>query len=299
MSRVALIVNPFASGVTEEQVRAVETVLRSAGRVETAFTARPGHATELARAAAAEGVDALVAYSGDGGFNEVVNGAPRDIPVGFIPGGMTNVLPRNLGLPRDPVAAASRVADAIMAARTRRISLGRVNGRRFAFNAGLGFAGEVVRRVDARGRQADGKRPSDLVVVWTIVQLLRERGGRLAPSLEVSGLGRAALLLVAKADPFTYAGAVPIHAAPRARFEAGLDVLAATAVEPALVPRLVGVALGFLSASRVPALLLAHDCDRIEVDCDGPTPLQADGEDLGDVSRAVFEAERDAIAVLV
>jgi hypothetical protein len=27
-------------------------------------------------------------------------------------------------------------------------------------------------------------------------------------------------------------------------------------------------------------------------------PLQADGEDLGDVEEAVFEAERDAVAVL-
>jgi hypothetical protein len=28
-------------------------------------------------------------------------------------------------------------------------------------------------------------------------------------------------------------------------------------------------------------------------------PLQVDGEDLGDVERAVFEAERDAVRVLV
>ena len=30
-----------------------------------------------------------------------------------------------------------------------------------------------------------------------------------------------------------------------------------------------------------------------------PLPLQADGEDLGDVREAVFEAERDAVTVLV
>jgi diacylglycerol kinase family enzyme len=46
-------------------------------------------------------------------------------------------------------------------------------------------------------------------------------------------------------------------------------------------------------------LLYAHDLDRIEVVCDRPLPLQADGEDLGDVETAVFEAERGAIAVLV
>jgi hypothetical protein len=30
-----------------------------------------------------------------------------------------------------------------------------------------------------------------------------------------------------------------------------------------------------------------------------PLPLQADGEDLGDVEAAVFEAERDAVSVVV
>ena len=50
---------------------------------------------------------------------------------------------------------------------------------------------------------------------------------------------------------------------------------------------------------RSRALIHAHDLDRIEITCDRPLPLQADGEDLGDVEHAVFEAERGAIAVLV
>jgi diacylglycerol kinase family enzyme len=39
--------------------------------------------------------------------------------------------------------------------------------------------------------------------------------------------------------------------------------------------------------------------DELEVECDLPTPLQADGEDLGDVVSARFEAERDALRVVV
>ena len=45
--------------------------------------------------------------------------------------------------------------------------------------------------------------------------------------------------------------------------------------------------------------MTGHDVDRIEVVCDRPQPLQADGEDLGDVEEAVFECERDAVSVLV
>jgi diacylglycerol kinase family enzyme len=46
-------------------------------------------------------------------------------------------------------------------------------------------------------------------------------------------------------------------------------------------------------------MLYAHDADRIEVVCDRPMPLQVDGEDLGDVTEVVFEAERGAVPVLV
>ena len=49
----------------------------------------------------------------------------------------------------------------------------------------------------------------------------------------------------------------------------------------------------------LPDALSGHDVDRIEVACDGPLPLQADGEDLGDVEKVVFECERDAVSVLV
>jgi len=46
-------------------------------------------------------------------------------------------------------------------------------------------------------------------------------------------------------------------------------------------------------------VLSGHDLDHIEVHCDTPRPLQADGEDLGDVHEAVFEAERGAVSVFV
>ena len=51
-------------------------------------------------------------------------------------------------------------------------------------------------------------------------------------------------------------------------------------------------------ARRIARVLYAHDRDRIVIRCDRPVPLQADGEDLGDVDEAVFEAERDAVTML-
>jgi diacylglycerol kinase family enzyme len=288
MKRPLLIVNPFASSVSEDRIEAVAAEL---GDVEIRRTQHPGHATELAREA--RGRSALYVFSGDGVFNEALNGLAADVPVGLIPGGGASVLPRALGLPRDPVAAARK----LVGGTTRRISLGRVNGRRFAFAAAIGFAAEAVRRVDRRGRTEEGGRAGNLMFAWTIVHLVAERRARFEPALEVAGEGRAAFALVANCDPYTYAGPLAVHVAPGARLELGLDLLAPRRVGIAGVPRLLfALATG---RGRPPDAIYGHDLDRIEIRCDFPQPLQVDGEDLGDVDSAVFEAERDAVTVLV
>jgi diacylglycerol kinase family enzyme len=290
MRRLILIVNPSASGVTEERI---SEVARALGTDDVWRTERPDHGIELARAASREG-DSIVVFSGDGGFNEVLNGLERDVAVGFVPGGGTNVLPRALGLPRDPVAAARRIA----AGRTRRISLGRVDGRRFAFAAGIGLDAELIRRMEALGR-GRGRRERDLRVIAIALGLLAERRGRLAPALEVRGKGRAAFALVANAHPYSYAGPLPLRVAPEARFELGLDVVAPRALRPRTIPRFLWYALTGRGQTDARDVLYGHDLDRVEIVCDAPLPLQADGEDLGDVASVVIEAERDALTVLV
>lgn len=288
--RTTLIVNPCSHRVTEERLRAVERELARAGPVTTLHTEGPGHATELVRGA---DVDRIVAYGGDGLANEVLNGADGSFPLGFLPGGHTNVLARLLGLPRNPVTAAAALATA----RTRRISLGRVNGRRFAFAAGIGAGAEAVRRVDALGRTPDGRRASDLTFARIVaVRLLHGS----EPTLEIAGLGRAAMAFVSNHSVFSCAGRLPIRLSPRARFELGLDLAAPKRIDARtlfarLAPRLT-LGRGLASARGV---LWEHDVDRIEIVCDMPRPLQVDGEDLGDVERAVFESERAAVSVLV
>ena len=294
VQRATLIVNPYSSSVTDAGIEAVEAALRDRIELRTLRTAAPGHAVELASEAAADG--AVVVYSGDGGFNEALNGLGVDVPVGFIPGGRTNVLSRALGLPRDPVDAARHVAEALERGRTRRISLGRVNGRRFGFGAGSGVDSEVVRELETIRRGRDGLRSSNLAYARVIAQRLL-RGYE--PRLEVDGLGRAALLFVSNDSVFSYAGPLPLRFAPQAKFELGIDVTAPARANRATAVRMaarLAIGRGLADASGV---LSAHDVDRVVVRCDGPLPLQADGEDLGDVEGARFEAEPDALAVLV
>jgi diacylglycerol kinase family enzyme len=294
MKRAVLIVNPYASRVTDEAISAVERALMRSAYVRTVRTERPRHAVELARAAG--DADALVVFSGDGGFNEALNGVERnDLPLGFVPGGGTSVLPRALGLPRDPVEAAERLADALATGRTRRISTGRVNGRRFAFSAGVGLDAEAVRRIEERGRSSEGRRPGDLAFVATFTRMIVERRGRFDPVLEIEGYGRAALVLVSNVNAYTFLKALAIQAAPEAVFEEGLDFLAPVSLTPRTIPPLL---FALATGRQARNALRGHDLDRIEVRCDRPLPLQADGEDLGDVSQALFEAERRSISVL-
>jgi diacylglycerol kinase family enzyme len=296
VTRIVLIVNPFATNVTERRLADVQAALERAGTVETHLTEGRGHATELAGAAA--GADALVVYSGDGVANEALNGLPQGVSFGALPGGGTSVFPRALGLPRDAAAAAAHVAERILDGSTHRITLGRVGGRRFAFSAGIGIDAATVRRVDALGRARDGRRPGDVTFTYELARVLVSSRFRLEPALEIAGLGRAAAVLVSNGDPYTYAGPVAVHVSPDARFDLGLDLVAPVAITARRIPRLLRDVVrgrGFESESDV---LSAHDVDRIEVTCDRPLPLQADGEDLGDVTEAVFEAERGAIDCL-
>jgi diacylglycerol kinase family enzyme len=282
MPKRLLIVNPTASAVSAQRTAAVAEILEA----DVVETERPGHATELA---AASDADAIVVFGGDGAFNEVVNGLKPDVPVGLVPGGGSSVLPRALGLSRDPEEAARQIRDG----GRRQISLGRVNGRRFAFAAAIGFPAQVVRRVDDLGRE-DGRRPPDRKFAFAVAHELIARRGRLDPELEVDG-EPVAFALVANGDPYTYFGRLPLRFAPDARFDDGLELVAPRRVRVRAIPRL--TAAGVLGR-KARGVIYRHDLDRIEVRCARPLPLQVDGEDLGDVEEAVFEAERAALTVL-
>jgi diacylglycerol kinase family enzyme len=285
-----LIVNPRASKVSDDLVERVLAALPAG--VEVVPTSAAGEATALAREREAS-ADAIYVLGGDGTYNEVLNGVTTDVPLGFLPGGGTSVLPRALGLGREPVAAARLTTGGGQ----RAIGLGRVNGRRFSFNAGIGFDAELVRRIDARGRAADGRRPGDAAFVREAIGLITAHRGRLAESLEIEDAGRAAFVLVANCDPYTYAGRLPVRVAREASFDAGLDLVAPASVGPLGMVRLLASLLR--GATPRPGLTVLHDVDRVVVTCDRPMALQVDGEDIGDVERVVFESEPRAVRALV
>src|SRR5450631_1980594 len=104
--RMLVIVNPYATTVSDRLKNLVVYALRGRYEVDAVDTEARDHATELCREAAQEGYDVVVAFGGDGTVNEVANGlAGSDTPLSCLPGGRTNVYCRMLGIPTDVVDA--------------------------------------------------------------------------------------------------------------------------------------------------------------------------------------------------
>ena len=86
MRRTLAIVNPASdNGATARFWPKGRRVLEDAGvRFESVMTEGPGHATALARGAAANGFDVVLYVGGDGTANEVANGL-MEVPVAVRP----------------------------------------------------------------------------------------------------------------------------------------------------------------------------------------------------------------------
>ncbi|MBI4570923.1 MAG: YegS/Rv2252/BmrU family lipid kinase [Chloroflexi bacterium] len=117
------------------------------------LTASPGHATALAREAAAQGLDAVVACGGDGTVNEVANGLARSgTALAVVRGGTGNVWAKEVRVPRNPARAARLLVDG----ETRTVDLGRAGERYFLLMAGVGFDGDVVRGLPSGAKRRLG-----------------------------------------------------------------------------------------------------------------------------------------------
>src|SRR5580700_1914632 len=72
--RMLIIVNPYATTVSDRLRHLVVYALQGRFEVDAVDTEARGHATELCREAAHEGYDVVVAFGGDGTVNEAANG---------------------------------------------------------------------------------------------------------------------------------------------------------------------------------------------------------------------------------
>ena len=303
--RLLLVVNAFASSVTARNKVMIHQILTDGGHeVAVVETNRRGHATRYAQDAVNRRVDVVVALGGDGTLNEVVTGlAGSDTAVAVLPGGSTNVFARTIGLPNDPVAAASVVASAIAEGSVRRIGLGSVNGRYFTFHTGVGFDAAVVATVEKR---ANVKRWfGHPLFVWASVSTWARGYDRRRPHFAVTVDDRPTLpngmfTIVMNTNPYTFLGERPLDLVPGAGLDSALAVvtfrrLTLAALVPALARALLGGGLPVDKAH----LDVRRDVKTVLVEYEEPFPYQVDGDYLGETRRLQFTYVPDAVSLVV
>ncbi len=164
-----MIVNPAARGVPE--IARLREAISSLAGWEAALesTTAAGHATELARAAAQRGIDAVVACGGDGTMNEVANGlAGSDTAMATVRGGTANVWAKEIGAPKEVDEAVRVLVDG----EPRSMDLGLAGERHFLLMAGIGFDASIVRRVSSRLKRWSG------ALAYAVPSVLRAFGHR-------------------------------------------------------------------------------------------------------------------------
>jgi diacylglycerol kinase family enzyme len=309
--RAVLSVNPNATSTTPAGRDLLAHALESRTKLTVAHTDHRGHAIEIARDAAREGIDVLIVHGGDGTVNEVVNGILGEVgvnrpapAVGVVPGGSANVFARALGISSDPIEATNQLVDLLSDYRRskswRRIGLMDCGERWGVFTAGMGVDGDVVAAVEAqrdKGRKVTASRYIRVAIREMLASARKEPTLTLhLPDREpIPGVHFA---FVSNSSPWTYANARPVWTNPTTTFETGLGVFATTSMNVWANLRLVRQML-----SRKPRLAAKHlirddDLPWLRVTSDTPVACQVDGDFLGPRDDMTFTAVPDALGVV-
>jgi diacylglycerol kinase family enzyme len=286
-----VIVNPYATTVSDRLRNLVVYALGSRYAVEAIDTQERGHAVQICREAASEGYDVVVAFGGDGTVNEAANGlCGSRTPLTALPGGSTNVWARTLGIPNDVVDATEHLLHMADEFEPFPVDLGRVNERHFVFAAGAGLDASVVERVDAHpyrktkfGAWYYSACAVDIFMRRYLVNPPRVRvvvGDRVQEGVTV---------VVQNSDPFTYFRKRPIRVVEPAGLSMGslsIGVLKrATAPELlTLIPRLLSGRARSVMRHRQVESLAEVSTARVEAIDEHTFPVQVDGDYIGEFS---------------
>ncbi len=303
--RMLVIVNPYATTVSDRLRNLVVYALQSRYSVEAIDTEKRDHATQICREAAREGYDVVVAFGGDGTVNEAANGlVGSETPLTALPGGSTNVWGRTLGIPNDVVDATEHLLRMADDFRPFRVDLGRAGERHFVFASGVGLDASVVERVDRRplrkaryGAWYYAYAAVDIFTRRYLVRPLRVRV--LADGRTLEGV----TVIVQNSDPFTYFRRRPIRIAEGAGLVSGTLSLAvlkrATPLEfPTLIPRVFAARASAVLGHRQVEGFEGVDRFRVVAEGGRPFPVQVDGDYAGEFEEVTYSVAPRSLAVV-
>ncbi|HEV2815067.1 MAG TPA: diacylglycerol kinase family protein [Solirubrobacteraceae bacterium] len=303
--RMLVIVNPYATTVSDRLRNLVVHALQSRYEVTAFDTQRQGHATELVREAADEGYDVVVAFGGDGTLNEAANGlAGTDVPLTHLPGGSTNVVCKMLGVPGEIVDATEHLLRMADAWRPRRIDLGRAGGRYFVASAGYGLDAAVTRAVDLRPELKH--RYGEWYFTWAAVRTFFRQYLIRPPHVELetdAGLKLEGIdAILQNGDPYTYFDVRPLRVAENSSLDsgrlAGAMLHRATPLDvPTVAYRLFSRRHRLVDHRQITGFSDVGSVKARTVD-GKKVPLQLDGDWVGDFSEVEFSVRPGALTVV-
>ncbi len=308
--RMLIIVNPYATTVSDRLKNLVVYALQSRYEVEAVATEAQNHATEIGREAREGGYDIVVAFGGDGTLNEVANGlAGTDVPVSVLPGGSTNVVCRTLGIPNDVVDATEHLLAIADAFRPRKVDLGLAGKRRFVFACGAGLDAATAMRVDRRPllKARAGRWFYTTVAVATFYREFLRNPVRMRLACDGS-VAEGVTAIAQNSDPFTYFGRRPIRLCEGAAIDNGTLSIAmlrraAQRDVPTLIARILAEPLRVERHRQIAHFEGVRE-GRLESLSTGaggeprPFPVHVDGDYIGDFAELELGIEPRALTVV-
>lgn len=299
-----IIVNPYATTVSDRLRHLVVYALQGRYEVDAVDTEARGHAIELCREAAHEGYDVVVAFGGDGTVNEAANGLRgSSTPLTCLPGGSANVYGKILGIPGELVDATEHLLAMADDWRPRKVDLGTVNGRCFTFASGLGLDASVVQRVDSNPHLK--ARLGAYYFTWAAVSTFTRRYILKPPNLAVEIDGEQSTgvtAIIQNGSPFTYFNDRPIEVAEGTQLDSGtLQTCVLHRARPFDMPSIAYRAFSkrarVIGHRQVTALADTSELT-VRSSNEQPLPLQVDGDYLGDVMEARYAVLPGALSVV-
>jgi diacylglycerol kinase (ATP) len=304
MHPIRMIYNPQANrGRSYQMAGDLHQLSNEWGGADWIGTEYPGHATELALAAAQAGYTTVVALGGDGTVHEIVNGLMQVDPsrrprLGVIPIGSGNDFGGGVGVVRNPTAALQRI---FQGGETKAIDLGKVmdaSGRTEYWCNVLGIGFDAAINIQSRNITIlHGFWMYLAATLWTI--LLKYERPML--DLDVDGKKTSARFLMLTLGNGTREGG-GFRTTPDAQMDDGwLDYLLIDPISRLRMIRLIPEVMQG-TQGRFPEAHLGR-FQKIHLRADMTLPIQTDGEMFApyaaDVREVTVEVLPHALQVIV
>jgi diacylglycerol kinase (ATP) len=286
--RVLVIANPATRADIAEVYRALSRALPSGIHLEIHQTEKSEGAQRLARRLR-DRADCMIAVGGDGTVSSVAAALHgSDVLLGIIPGGSTNIIAREIGIP-DNINAAIRLIFGKFVIRN--MDVGVCNDRFFLHMAGAGFDSRLFDMTDPALKKKIGW----VAYLPAAVKAIREPASAFRLMIDDDVIEvQSPLVLVANGSSVI---SPRIRVGSRIRPDDGeLDILVVTATKP---HELASVLARFASSSMDESpYVLYRRAKRMTMEADRTVPIQLDGDVIANTP-ARFRVLPQDIGVIV